>query len=49
MFEYLKAERKRRIRLAKIIKAQIDFQRKVIRRVKEHLAHVVKEQKRKTE
>ena len=49
MFRSLKAERKRKTRLAKRINAQIDTQWKMIRGVKEQLAHVVKEQKRKTE
>ena len=49
MFAFLTAERKRTTRLAKRMKAQIDTQWKVIRGVKEQLAHVVKEEKRKTE
>ena len=49
MFGYVEAERKRKTRLAKRMKAQINAQWKVIRGVKEQLAHVVKEQKRKTE
>ena len=48
MFGYLEAERKRTTRLTKRIKAKTNAQWKVIRGVKEQLAHVVKEQKRKT-
>ena len=46
---YLEAERKRMTRLTKRMKAQINAQWKVIRRVTEQLAHVVKKQKRKIE
>ena len=49
MFGSIKTERKRTTRLAKRIKAQTDTQWKAIRGVREQLAHVVKEQKRKTE